>query len=118
MREQDAALEERPQSQHQEKSRKDFLKTAALLGGTAFFSRNFRLLDRLFDLAQAYSETQTSEYPFLKPENMIYSSCQQCNTSPSEDTSQLVARSGIRVLSLHRVGDKGFVAVLNRNKRP
>src|SRR3990170_973329 len=62
------------------RSRRAFIKTAALLGGTAVFASRMRLFDSLFRFAQAHPDTQSFQYPFLNPENMIYTSCLQCNT--------------------------------------
>ena len=61
-------------------SRRTFIKTAALLGGTAIFANRMRLFDSLLRFAQAHPDTQSFQYPFLNPENMIYTSCLQCNT--------------------------------------
>lgn len=52
-------------------SRRFFLKTAALLGGSAAFPR----------LVEAQEKGENlGEYPLTEPEHMIFSVCQQCNT--------------------------------------
>jgi len=58
-------------------SRRRFIKTAALLGGTAFFAAR---LGGILPTIGGHEETGTFDYPFLHPENIIYSSCLQCNT--------------------------------------
>ncbi len=60
--------------------RREFLKTAALLGGSAAAGYVPGLLTRL-DAAEAGGYlTPQEEYPLAKPEKILYSVCQQCNT--------------------------------------
>lgn len=56
-------------------SRRAFLKTAALLGGSAGASRIPDVLTGPF-VAEAAGPT----YPLAEPERLLYSVCQQCNT--------------------------------------
>jgi tetrathionate reductase subunit A len=55
-------------------NRRDFLKTTALLGGTALFAH------AVHTLAVASSEETAADYPLARPENTILTVCQQCNT--------------------------------------
>ncbi len=56
-------------------SRRAFLKTAALFGGSAAASR---IPDVLRGLPAA--EAAGAPYPLAEPERLLYSVCQQCNT--------------------------------------
>lgn len=58
-------------------SRRDFLKTAAALGGGAFLG-SLPLVQRA--LAEPLAETAGAAYPLADPARQIYSVCQQCNT--------------------------------------
>lgn len=53
--------------------RRDFLKTSALLGGTALLSQAARTLS-------SFAAETDMDYPLAKAENIIFSVCQQCNT--------------------------------------
>jgi tetrathionate reductase subunit A len=55
-------------------TRRRFLKTTALLGGSAF------LLSRLGWPSELFARTRLAEYELTKPENILYTVCQQCNT--------------------------------------
>ena len=57
-------------------SRRAFLKTTALLGGSAAAGALAGLWERA-DVAEASPATA---YPFTRPERVLYSVCQQCNT--------------------------------------
>ena len=60
--------------------RRAFLQTAALLGGSVAASR---IPGALLGAGQAEAAdylTPTHEYPLARPEQLIYSVCQQCNT--------------------------------------
>ena len=57
-------------------SRRGFLKTTALLGGSAAAG----VLGGLGEGAGAADATAASAYPFTRPERVLYSVCQQCNT--------------------------------------
>ncbi len=54
-------------------TRREFLKTAALVGSTALFAQAARTLARFHPEAEG-------EYLLGRPENMIFTVCQQCNT--------------------------------------
>lgn len=58
-------------------SRREFLKTAAFLGGSAAF---FTLLPRIGDLETLHSWSGDTLNPLVRPENILYTVCQQCNT--------------------------------------
>lgn len=62
-------------------TRRDFIKTGALLGGTAALAAQAPWFIRLGRPAgdPRYLKP-TEEYALAKPENIIYSVCQQCNT--------------------------------------
>ncbi|MBM3218337.1 MAG: molybdopterin oxidoreductase [Candidatus Rokubacteria bacterium] len=57
-------------------SRRAFLKTTALLGGSAASGALAGFWERV-DVAEASPATA---YPFTRPERVLYSVCQQCNT--------------------------------------
>ncbi len=59
-------------------SRRDFLKTSAIVGGTAFLGSvpGFSQIQA----ARAQAEEGQSAYPLSDPANQIYSVCLQCNT--------------------------------------
>src|SRR3990172_4920122 len=62
-------------------SRRDFLKTSAFLGGTALLATQVPWIWRLGESGDGLRYLRpTEEYALAKPENMIYSVCQQCNT--------------------------------------
>jgi anaerobic selenocysteine-containing dehydrogenase len=62
-------------------SRRTFLKTAALLGGSAAAASQVPgLLTRLGTAEAGGYLSPQEEYPLAKPENILYSVCQQCNT--------------------------------------
>ncbi|MBI2879345.1 MAG: twin-arginine translocation signal domain-containing protein, partial [Candidatus Rokubacteria bacterium] len=62
-------------------TRREFLKTAALLGGSATVAGQVPgLLARLAPAEAGDYLTPTAEYPLARPENILYSVCQQCNT--------------------------------------
>ncbi len=60
-------------------TRRDFVKSTAVVGsamlGTSLLDRNHEFLMRI-----ARAEPQMAAYELSKPENILYSSCQQCNT--------------------------------------
>ncbi|HWP60228.1 MAG TPA: molybdopterin-dependent oxidoreductase [Candidatus Acidoferrales bacterium] len=61
-------------------SRRKFLRTSALLGGSALVARGaVRLLDSTSPAEAAYL-VPTRDYDLARPQNIIYSVCQQCNT--------------------------------------
>ncbi|MBI5879718.1 MAG: molybdopterin-dependent oxidoreductase [Chloroflexi bacterium] len=61
-------------------TRRDFLKASAMLGGSVALASQLNLAWDL--LAQNEAEAaKIVEYPYAKPENIIYSVCQQCNTN-------------------------------------
>ena len=62
-------------------SRKNFLKSAAFLGGTLMFSEVIMPTLSRFQGAQAYAGLSQNEYPFDSAEHIIYSVCLQCHTS-------------------------------------
>lgn len=66
---------ERPAEQPQGTglTRREFLRTAALVGGTALFAQAACTLARFPPEAEG-------DYPLGRPENMIFTTCQQCNT--------------------------------------
>lgn len=59
-----------------ELTRRDFLKCSAFLGGSALAAGAFNHAWTVLSAQAAPS----GEYPLAKPENIIYSVCQQCNT--------------------------------------
>jgi anaerobic selenocysteine-containing dehydrogenase len=62
-------------------SRRMFLKTAALLGGSAVAAGQVPELLTEPGTAEAVNYlTPREAYPLAKPENILYSVCQQCNT--------------------------------------
>lgn len=60
-------------------TRRDFIRSTAVVGGavlgTSLFDKNNEFLMRI-----ARAEPQRVAYELSKPENILYSSCQQCNT--------------------------------------
>lgn len=62
-------------------SRKNFLKSAAFLGGTMMFSEVIIPNLSRFQGAQAYTSLAQNDYPFDSAEHIIYSVCLQCHTS-------------------------------------
>jgi len=64
-------------------TRRDFLKTSALVGGVAAMSGGIswamQQAGELVDPAPARAEAADT-YPLNKPENILYTSCLQCNT--------------------------------------
>ena len=54
-------------------TRRQFLKTSALLGGTAILSQTACALDKL-------QNTPSAHYPLNDPDHVIYSVCLQCHT--------------------------------------
>src|SRR3990172_3907313 len=60
-------------------NRRDFIKTSALLGGTAAFAAQAPWLLDGFDGGSRRSIEPNAEYTLARPENIIYSACQQCN---------------------------------------
>jgi len=60
-------------------NRRDFIKTSALLGGTAAFAAQVPWLLDGFDGGSRRSIEPNAEYTQARPENIIYSACQQCN---------------------------------------
>src|SRR5688572_18837801 len=61
-------------------TRRTFLKTAALLGGTAAAAQVPALVTRLGAAERDGYVLPEADYPLAKPENILYSVCQQCNT--------------------------------------
>ncbi len=62
-------------------SRRTFLKSAALLGGSAAVASQVPgLLARLAPAEAGSYLTPREAYPLARPENILYSVCQQCNT--------------------------------------
>ena len=61
-------------------SRRDFLKSAAFLGGSAALASQIPgLFESLAEGETAYLKPQ-ADYLLAKPEQIVYSVCQQCNT--------------------------------------
>lgn len=64
------------------KTRRDFLKTAALLGGSAFVATQvpmtLSLLSKSVARAQSFDD---NDYTYNNPENMIHSVCLQCHVA-------------------------------------
>ena len=61
-------------------TRRDFIKTSALLGGTAALAANMPWFLRFpSEPGDARYIHPTEEYTLARPENIIYSACQQCN---------------------------------------
>jgi len=64
-------------------TRRDFIKTSAVLGGSLAVAAS---VDTAFRKVAAYSDTAVhggtnGRYPLNKPEHVIYSTCLQCHTS-------------------------------------
>ncbi|MFT9486460.1 MAG: molybdopterin-dependent oxidoreductase [Tepidibacillus sp.] len=68
------------QSKENHITRRNFIKTTALLGGTAFFASTLP-----FARKEAYSKNLNSDfvYPYAEPENILYSVCLQCTVACS-----------------------------------
>lgn len=60
--------------------RRSFLKCSALLGGVLAAGGAIPLASRVLNPAQAAAETEGA-YIHNRPENQVYSACQQCNTN-------------------------------------
>ncbi|MFN3335130.1 MAG: twin-arginine translocation signal domain-containing protein, partial [Caldilinea sp.] len=58
-------------------SRRNFLRGSALLGGTALFASQ---LNQREALAQSASLDDGRFYELADPRNILYTSCQNCNT--------------------------------------
>lgn len=59
-------------------TRRDFLKTSALLGGTTFLGNMLPFIQN------GYAEgLENGEYPLAQPENILYSACLQCTVACS-----------------------------------
>jgi anaerobic selenocysteine-containing dehydrogenase len=61
-------------------SRRDFIKTSALLGGSALFADRIRWAHDLIARAEAGELLPGEEYELAKAENILYTVCLQCNT--------------------------------------
>ncbi|MBI5956531.1 MAG: molybdopterin oxidoreductase, partial [Chloroflexi bacterium] len=61
-----------------ELSRRDFLKCSAFLGGSALAAGAFS--QAWVNMGGQAEAAPQDEYPLAKPESIIYSVCQQCNT--------------------------------------
>lgn len=61
-------------------TRRGFLKTSAFLGGSTLLAGQLPWVLDLLGQAEAGYLTPTAEYELSKPENILYSVCQQCNT--------------------------------------
>ncbi len=60
-------------------TRRDFIKCSAVLGGTLLASEAAWAAD-LLRRAEAGTLTPEEEYELIKAENILYTSCLQCNT--------------------------------------
>ena len=61
-------------------TRRDLLKTSAFLGGTALFAEFIQPVLHARNWVAGAAPLKDNAYPFNRPETMIYSACQQCNT--------------------------------------
>ncbi|MBI2907088.1 MAG: molybdopterin-dependent oxidoreductase [Chloroflexi bacterium] len=61
-------------------TRRDLLKTSAFLGGTALFAEFIQPVLQARNWVAGAAPLSDNAYPFFRPETMIYSACQQCNT--------------------------------------
>ena len=61
-------------------TRRKFLESTAFLGGSALFAGQIPWTLSLLGKAEAGYLIPTEEYETAKPENILYSVCQQCNT--------------------------------------
>ncbi len=61
-------------------TRRDLLKTSALLGGTALFASRLQWAVGLLERAEAGGLQPGEAYDLVKAENILYSACLQCNT--------------------------------------
>ena len=62
------------------RTRRDFLKSAALLGGSAAVAGQIPGLLETLAYGQSDYLTPNADYTLAKPEQILYSVCQQCNT--------------------------------------
>jgi anaerobic selenocysteine-containing dehydrogenase len=62
-------------------TRRDFIKTAALLGGSAALASQVNLAWDFITERAAEAAVVEPNYPLANPANIIYSVCQQCNTN-------------------------------------
>lgn len=61
-------------------TRRNLLKSSALLGGSALLGDGIRWVGDFLDSAQADPLKPGYEYELAKPENTLYTTCLQCNT--------------------------------------
>ena len=67
------------QSKEKFLTRRNFIKTTALLGGTAFFTSNLPFAKK----ANAKNLNSDFVYPYAESENILYSACLQCTVACS-----------------------------------
>ena len=60
--------------------RREFIKNAAFVGGSALIASKLEGSQKLMNAIVTQADGYTS-YPLAKPENVIYSVCLQCHTS-------------------------------------
>ncbi|MGF1671055.1 MAG: twin-arginine translocation signal domain-containing protein, partial [Balneolaceae bacterium] len=61
-------------------NRRDFLKTSALLGGTGLLAGTAASGCSVFERAETNDLTPEEFYEISKPENILYTTCMNCNT--------------------------------------
>ncbi len=66
--------------EQQPKTRRDFIKSSAFLGGSAVLLSQFDWAQNLFAKAHAGTLTPAEEYDLAKAENILSTVCLQCNT--------------------------------------
>lgn len=62
------------------KSRRDFIKSSAFLGGSAVLWSQLKGAENLISRAEAGTLTPTETYELARPENILSTVCLQCNT--------------------------------------
>jgi anaerobic selenocysteine-containing dehydrogenase len=61
-------------------SRRKLLKTSALLGGTALIASQMRWAEAFSNSVYAEEIPSSHDYQLARPENILYTTCLQCNT--------------------------------------
>ncbi|MCA1802923.1 MAG: molybdopterin-dependent oxidoreductase [Rhodothermaceae bacterium] len=67
-------------SEHNKLNRREFLKSSALLGGTTLLAGSAFSGCSIFERAENNDLTPEEFYELCKPENILYTTCMNCNT--------------------------------------